>query len=78
LSFAGQEHLDAEHGAAYPFALKDITTLLPATENDFAFDIVPPLRPALADSQAALDHPELLFLPSASLFATVAQAHNFW
>jgi len=78
LNVLGQEHLYAEYSAAYPFAIKDITTLLPSSENDFAFGLVPPQRPALADSQAAYDHPELLSLPSTSLFATVVQAHNLW
>lgn len=58
--------------------MRDITTLLPSNENDFAFGIVPDKRSALAGSQAASSFPELTFLPSASLFATVVQAHNLW
>lgn len=67
-----QQHLPAS------FAKSDITTLLPSSENDFAFGRVPRVRAALAGTKPAQQDPSLVSLPSRSLFATLVQAHDFW
>ncbi len=61
-----------------PFALNELTALLPCDEADFAFGIVPAVRAALPASQAGVARPDLVTTPARSLFATVAQAYRFW
>ncbi|KIW19657.1 hypothetical protein PV08_00231 [Exophiala spinifera] len=67
-----QKHLPAS------FAKSDITTLLPSSEDDFAFGRVPQVRAALAGTKPAQQDPSLVLIPSRSLFATLVQAHDFW
>lgn len=67
-----QKHLPAS------FAKTDITTLLPSSEDDFAFGRVPLVRAALAGTMPARQNSSLVLLPSRSLFATLVQAHDFW
>lgn len=74
----GQDHLYSEYNAAVAFPLSDMTTLLPSSESDFTFGILPKGRGALRGSLAASKDPELVNLSSRSLFGTLVQAHNFW
>lgn len=67
-----QKHLPAS------FAKSDITTLLPSSEDDFAFGRVPRVRAALAGTKPAQQDSSLVLLPSRSVFATLVQAHDFW
>jgi hypothetical protein len=67
-----QQHLPVS------FAKSDITTLLPASEADFAFGREPAARAALAGTKPAQKDPSLVLLPSRSLFATLVQVHDFW
>lgn len=60
------------------FAKSDITTLLPASENDFAFGRVPLVRSALAGTAAADKNPHLVALQPQCLFATLVQVHDLW
>jgi hypothetical protein len=60
------------------FANSDITTLLPCSENDFAFGRVPSQRAALAGTIPALREPHLATLPTRSIFATLIQIHDLW
>ncbi len=73
-----QENLHSGTTSPAPVPLEDITALLPCNETDFAFGDLPATRAALAGTQAARDHPELVFLPSRCLFATLIQAHSLW
>ena len=59
-------------------AKTDITALLPASENEFAFGKIPTTRSALAGTAAAERSPHLVSLQSQSLFATLVQAHDLW
>jgi hypothetical protein len=77
-SLIGQEHLYIEYNGAVSFPLSHITTLLPSSEEDFAFGRIPEMRSALDGTEAANRNPGLSSLSSRSLFATVVQAHNLW
>lgn len=61
-----------------PFGPEDITSLLPCEESDFAFGRVPAARAAMPGTKAAQLQPDLVSLPSRSIFATLLQAHNLW
>ena len=71
-------NLFAGHHSPVPFALNDLTALLPSDESDFAFGVIPRIRAALPTSQAAIDHPELVNCSSRSLFGAVIQGYKFW
>ncbi|RDW85994.1 hypothetical protein BP5796_04319 [Coleophoma crateriformis] len=73
-----QEHLYIEYNGAVAFPLSDISALLPSSEEEFAFGKVPEVRSALAGTEAANRNPDLVSLPSRTIFATVVQAHNLW
>lgn len=73
-------NLFAGNYSPVPFALNELTALLPAEEQDAAFAVVPSVRAALPYSQAAVDHPALgaADCPARSLFGTVIQAYQLW
>lgn len=73
-------NLFAGNYSPVPFALNELTALLPAEEQDAAFGIVPSVRAALPYSQAAVDNPALgaADFRARSLFGTVIQAYQLW
>lgn len=56
----------------------DITTLLPCDEFDFAAGREPKIRAALSATPSGAEHPELVYHPESSLFASLMEAHLFW
>ncbi|KAK7408629.1 hypothetical protein QQX98_009193 [Neonectria punicea] len=73
-----QENLHSGYKTPAPFPLDDITTLLPCSEADFAFGIIPSERAALAGTPPGLANPQLVHSPDRCLFATLIQAHGLW
>lgn len=73
-----QENLHSGYKTPAPFPLEDITTLLPCSEADFAFGIIPSERAALAGTPPGLANPLLVHSPNRCLFATLIQAHGLW
>ncbi|TPX09842.1 uncharacterized protein E0L32_008864 [Thyridium curvatum] len=73
-----QENLHSGYSTPAPFALDDITALLPCDESDFAFGIVPAHRAALAGTPPATANPRLTDAPDRCMFATLVQAHTLW
>ncbi|KPM46496.1 hypothetical protein AK830_g159 [Neonectria ditissima] len=73
-----QENLHSGYKTPAPFPLEDITTLLPCSEADFAFGIIPPERAALAGTPPGLANPQLVHSADRCLFATLIQAHGLW
>ncbi|CAK7203200.1 hypothetical protein SEUCBS139899_005931 [Sporothrix eucalyptigena] len=73
-------NLFAGNYSPVPFALNELTALLPAEEQDAALGVVPAVRAALPYSQAAVDNPPLGApnFRARSLFGTVIQAYQLW
>ncbi|KAH7120497.1 hypothetical protein EDB81DRAFT_700753 [Dactylonectria macrodidyma] len=73
-----QENLHSGYKTPAPFPLEDITTLLPCSEVDFAFGVIPSERAALAGTPPGRANPQQVHSPSRCLFATLIQAHSLW
>lgn len=75
---AVQRNLFSGEKSPVPFALSDITALLPCEESEFTFGYISNPRAALPGSHAAIQNPELVNCQTRSLFATLIQAHSLW
>lgn len=73
-----QENLHSGYRTPAPFPLKEVTTLLPCSEEDFAFAVIPSERAAEIGTAPALANPDLVNSPQRCLFATLIQAHGLW
>lgn len=73
-----QENLHSGFSTPAPFPLEDVTALLPSSESDFAFGIVPSCRASLPGTRSALLNPNSVFAAERSLFASLIQAHSLW
>ena len=73
-----QDNLHSGYNSPLPFSCEDITALLPSSESDFSFGILPAERAALPSTPPALANPSLVDSPTRSLFATLIQSHSLW
>lgn len=73
-----QENLHSGFSTPAPFPLEDVTALLPSSESDFAFGIVPSSRASLPGTRSAMLEPKSVFVADRSLFASLIQAHSLW
>jgi len=73
-----QDNLHSGPHSPVSLSASDITTLLPASEEDFAAAREPELRAALEDTPPALENPALVHDKRRSLFASLIQAHYYW
>ncbi|KAF2765114.1 hypothetical protein EJ03DRAFT_219543 [Teratosphaeria nubilosa] len=73
-----QDNLHSGHSTPVAFSPSDITALLPCSENEFAFGVLPRCRAAVPGTAAAMHDPKSVASTQRSLFATLVQAHNYW
>jgi hypothetical protein len=73
-----QDNLHSGYSSPLPFSSEDITALLPSSESDFSFGVLPAERAALPSTPPALANPSLVDSPRRSLFATLIQSHSLW
>jgi hypothetical protein len=73
-----QDNLHSGYSSPMPFSCEDITALLPSSESDFSFGVLPAERAALPSTPPAVANPSLVDSPRRSLFATLIQSHSLW
>lgn len=73
-----QDNLHSGPRSPVSLAASDITTLLPASEEDFEAGTEPRTRAALEDTPSGNKNPHLVSHAQRSLFASLIQAHHYW
>jgi len=73
-----QDKLHSGPRSVESLAASDITALLPCDEADFAAGREPRFRAALSATASGAEHPEIVYHPESSLFASLMEAHLLW